>query len=102
MVLLEAMAVGCPIISTNVGGISEVIKNNENGLLIQPENSEAIADTILKLLENEELKSRFRNKGIELVSEKFLAQKMVKSYQKLYTEKNYKYGKKKDENKDCF
>jgi len=51
-VLLQAMAAGCPIISTDVGGISELIQSGKDGLLIQPKNSQLMANTILTLLEN--------------------------------------------------
>lgn len=60
-VIYEAMAFGIPIISTDVGGISDIIKNNENGILIKPRSIDAIVSTIKLISENIEL----RNKLIE-------------------------------------
>lgn len=59
-VILEAMSLGIPLISTDVGGISEVIRNGENGLLIQKENSGALSENIIRLMENEDLRKRLK------------------------------------------
>jgi glycosyltransferase involved in cell wall biosynthesis len=50
-VVLEAMALGTLVVSTECGGMNEVIKNNENGFLVPIRNSEAIATTIKKITE---------------------------------------------------
>ena len=64
-VLLEAMACKVPIIATNVGGISYLIKNNINGVLISPRNSKSIANSIEKLLKNRKLSKRLSDHGYE-------------------------------------
>jgi glycosyltransferase involved in cell wall biosynthesis len=51
-VILEAMAVGLPIVSTNVNGLSEIIKNNENGYLVEPRNPQQLAEKVLMILKN--------------------------------------------------
>jgi glycosyltransferase involved in cell wall biosynthesis len=51
-VLLEAMAVGCAIVASNVDGNNELITNNHNGFLVDPNDYEAMADKILYLLKN--------------------------------------------------
>ncbi len=53
--VLEAMSIGIPVISTNVGGMSEVIKNGINGILIDPYSPSQISESIIKLIENIEL-----------------------------------------------
>lgn len=58
LVILEAMASGLPIIATNVRGISEIIKEGENGFLVEPKNPEQIAEKILYLLPDEKLRER--------------------------------------------
>jgi glycosyltransferase involved in cell wall biosynthesis len=55
IVNLEAMASGLPIVATNVGGLPEVVKNGENGLLVEPRNSKALAEKVLLLLDNIDL-----------------------------------------------
>ncbi|GGK51690.1 MULTISPECIES: glycosyltransferase family 4 protein [Flavobacteriaceae] len=50
--VLEAMALGLPVVSTNVGGISYLINNGVEGLLVENNNEQAMAQAILKLIEN--------------------------------------------------
>jgi len=56
MVLLEAGAVGVPIIATNVGGIPEMITDGKEGLLVPPESPRAMAEAIMRLMESPELR----------------------------------------------
>jgi L-malate glycosyltransferase len=65
--LLEAMACGIPSIATNVDGSSEVITDGETGLLVPPRNPKMLAEAILKLLNDESLRSRMGAKGREHV-----------------------------------
>ena len=53
--IIEAMALGFPIISTNVGGIPYLLKDQETGLLVPPKNKSAMVDAITALLENQNL-----------------------------------------------
>jgi glycosyltransferase involved in cell wall biosynthesis len=58
IVNIEAMASGLPIVTTNVGGLPEIIINGENGFLVEPKNPEALAEKILFILNNNDLKAR--------------------------------------------
>jgi glycosyltransferase involved in cell wall biosynthesis len=69
-VFIEAQACGVPPIGTRVGGIPDVIQDGENGLLIEPKNSSAIADAIIRLLSDPVLRKRLSEKGLE-TSRKF-------------------------------
>lgn len=52
---LEAMAMGIPVIATNVGGLSELIQDKQNGILIPQNDIDALADESLKLIRNPQL-----------------------------------------------
>jgi glycosyltransferase involved in cell wall biosynthesis len=61
-VLVEAMAAGKPIVASNVGGIPDLVKPGENGLLVPPGDEKALADSIKRLIKNpEEAKLMGRN-----------------------------------------
>ena len=62
LTMLEAMSIGIPIVSTNVGGISQVITNGYNGILVKPRNPEQISTAVLSLINDKE-KYYFLNKN---------------------------------------
>jgi len=84
MALLEAMAAGCPIIATNVGGIPMAIQHGENGSLIEPGNSDILSSEIIKLLKDNELRNRYVKKGREVFKKNFSVEVMMEKYQSLY------------------
>ena len=66
-VVLEAMACGTCILGSNIEGNSEVIENNKNGLLVEPNNSDELLSKILYLLPEKEKRLRMANEGLEIV-----------------------------------
>jgi glycosyltransferase involved in cell wall biosynthesis len=84
--LLEAMAAGVPIISSDVGGIPEIIVDGENGYLVKPGQPSLIAEKILLLLESEEKRRRIGRLGLEVVRKRFSMGKMIRRYEELYLE----------------
>lgn len=68
-VILEAMGAGIPVIASDVGGIKDVIKDGINGFLVPPKNIEVLANRILFLIENKELREKFRIEGINTAKE---------------------------------
>ena len=75
-ILLEAMAVGIPIITTNVGGNSEVIENGKEGILIEYNNKEQLKQAIFRLYKDENLREKFIINAKEK-SRKFNKEKMI-------------------------
>jgi glycosyltransferase involved in cell wall biosynthesis len=63
MVTIEAMAAGLPVIGTNSGGTPELIGNGERGLPVPPEDANAIADALEKLIRDPELRQTIATKG---------------------------------------
>ena len=82
--LLEAMACGIPVIATSVGGVPEVIENNENGILISSENEAHLILSLKKLIQNQEKRRTFGIEGRRRVVTYFGLKKMVLEYQMLY------------------
>jgi len=67
LVNLEAMACGLAIIASNIGGIPDVVKDGENGLLVPPKDPKALAETTVRLLQDERLRNRLSKNGKEKV-----------------------------------
>lgn len=70
-VLIEAMASGTPVISTNVSGITELVRHNENGLLVAQRNATALADAMEHLIVRSDTRSRLAQCARETVSSRF-------------------------------
>ena len=82
-VLLEAMAAGLPIVSTDVAGIPEIVKDGQNGFLVPPHSPEALAEKILEVLEKPELAERFSTNNQKDI-QNFTVEKMVAKFEELY------------------
>src|SRR5215831_4316373 len=83
-VIAEAMAYGKPIIGTNVGGIPELVADQESGFIVERGDSAAMADRILRLSENRELRTRMGCVGAEAVRTRFDLSTNVKRLVDLY------------------
>jgi colanic acid/amylovoran biosynthesis glycosyltransferase len=77
-VIMEAMATGLPVVSTNVGGIPEMVIENETGFLVQPGNADAIAHTIEKVVNDRSLTHRLGQCGYERANALFSIEKNVR------------------------
>jgi len=69
--LLEAMSYGLACVVTDTGGIPSVINNGENGILIPPRNSRALAEALERLIENEQLRRRLGENARETIRKRF-------------------------------
>jgi sugar transferase (PEP-CTERM/EpsH1 system associated) len=86
LTLLEAMATELPIVATNVGGNPDVVRNGENGLLVSPGNPDMLAEKIVYLYKNPELRDKMGKAGRKRVIEEFGLSKMAERYMKIYRE----------------
>lgn len=88
----ESLAMEKPVVATNVGGNPEMVIDNQNGLLIPPENSDAIAEGVIKLLGDKEVLKKMGEEGHRIVKEKFSVEAMVAKTEKLYEQLLNKKG----------
>ncbi len=75
--IMEACSAFLPILGSNVGGIPEIIKDDVNGLLIEPENEQQLAEALSKLISNEKLRMEMGTKSYQMVKEKWDMNKQV-------------------------
>ncbi|MFH0804130.1 MAG: glycosyltransferase family 4 protein [Candidatus Zambryskibacteria bacterium] len=81
---LEAGLVGLPIIATSVGGVPEVIRDMQNGILVHPRNPKEIAEAIMYLLDHPEKQKEFGEEIKKIVSNFFSLDKMLSETINLY------------------
>jgi glycosyltransferase involved in cell wall biosynthesis len=84
--LLEAMAMECGVVSTAVGGIPEVVRSGENGLLVQPADPMALARAVDVLLRDPEGAKRMGHAARETVEGGFGVRRMTQQLEEAYTE----------------
>jgi glycosyltransferase involved in cell wall biosynthesis len=83
--VLDAMSVGLPVVGTRAGGIAEMIEDGKSGLLVEARNSEALANAILKLAADEELRKHLGSNALKRVQD-FSKEQMVDDNIRLYEE----------------
>ena len=77
-VILEAMAMQLPVVSTRHSGIPEVVEDGVNGVLVPPADAAALADALARLLDDPDSGRRFGRNGRQTVVEKFSVEQNVK------------------------
>ena len=83
-VIKEAFYLKIPVIATNVGGISELVKSQETGILIEPENSQSLLDEINKLLKNPILQEKLSENAHKFIMENYTWESLYQKYVNLY------------------
>jgi len=84
MVILESLAVGVPVVASKVGGIPEIIKNDENGYLVKRNGIDGFVEEILKFIKNSKLKNKLGKNGINLIHKKYSEDVVISKYLELY------------------
>ncbi|MFQ6082771.1 MAG: glycosyltransferase family 4 protein [Candidatus Aminicenantia bacterium] len=82
--IMEYMALGKPVIATNGGGTRELVIDNETGFLININDIDDLANKIILLLENQNLRKKLGQNGKERILSEFALEKMISSYYNLY------------------
>jgi len=83
LTFVEAAMSGCAVVGTNVGGISDIIQDGETGFLVQEKNSQAIADTLIKFLENQKQFNNLKILARERMVHKFDWQSISDKYARI-------------------
>ncbi|MBL7072330.1 MAG: glycosyltransferase family 4 protein [Candidatus Omnitrophica bacterium] len=86
LALIEAMASGRACIGSNVGGIPEIIDDEIDGILVPPENPEALAEAITRLLSDAELKQTFSTRAPQKAQTKFSIEENARKTAEVYEE----------------
>lgn len=91
--LIEAQASNKPIVSTRVGGIENVVLSGNTALLSETNNHVTLANNLLRLIEDDELRQEFGANGWDFVKEKFHYQRLANDTAELYNELLNRYEK---------
>ncbi len=87
--LIEAMAMGKPVVASDVGGIYTVVKDQKTGLLVPPKDPESLAQAILKLVDNPDFSNKMAANARAAAREKFtlkeMADKTIGVYEEVIT-----------------
>jgi glycosyltransferase involved in cell wall biosynthesis len=86
LALLEAMAAGLPVIATKVGGLPEVVRDGENGLLIPPQDSAALAQALARLLADQDLAKKLGENARRDVAANFSLERLGRQINEIYEE----------------
>ena len=84
--VLEALAAGCPVVATAVGGHRDVLQDGVSGLLVPPDDSAAFARALARILRDDALRARLAAAGPTRIASGFLAEQMVAAYDEVYRE----------------
>ena len=84
--VLEALACGTPVVATAVGGIPEQVDDERTGFLTPPGDSNAMAERVLQLLEDGDLRNTFSRRAAEVARDQFGLNRQVRDYLTWYRE----------------
>jgi glycosyltransferase involved in cell wall biosynthesis len=84
-VILEAMAAGLPVVASRVGGVPEVIRDRETGILVKEGDEEELARAMGTLVEQPSLRLEYGRRGRQLALDNFRMERVSRRYEELYT-----------------
>jgi glycosyltransferase involved in cell wall biosynthesis len=85
-VILEAMALGLPIVASDVGGVAEAITHDSSGLLVPARQPAALSSTLIELIVSAELRDRLGAAALQTVKRRFNTETMVRGAIDVYAE----------------
>lgn len=82
--VLEAMAVGLPVVASDIGGLKDIVKNGQDGFLFPAKNIKALGNVLTKLIDRAELRKDFGRNGRDKVFHNYSTEKIVDNYLKFF------------------
>jgi glycosyltransferase involved in cell wall biosynthesis len=92
--IVEALACQKPVVATRVGGIPEIIEDGRTGLLVDPDNSGALAEALMRVLEDRELRKVLADNGYRTVQEHFRSETTGSVYEGVFRDMLHLDGEK--------
>jgi glycosyltransferase involved in cell wall biosynthesis len=86
IVLVEAMACKKPIVATTAGGIPEIIENQKNGILVEPDDAKALAEALITVLKDRNLQRELAENAYRAVRECFLIERTGAAYEAAFAD----------------
>jgi glycosyltransferase involved in cell wall biosynthesis len=83
--VIEAMASGCPVVATCVGGLPDLITNKKTGFLVQPRDANGIAASVLHLLQNQEMAHEIARNAAVAAQSRFALKRLISDMDRFYT-----------------
>lgn len=82
--VIETLCTGKPVIGANIGGIPELVKDNENGLIYKYDDVDALAEKMKKLFEDDKLVKKFSEQAKEIAKEQYSKENYYKKIMRIY------------------
>ncbi|MEM7457488.1 MAG: glycosyltransferase family 4 protein [Planctomycetota bacterium] len=84
LVAIESLAAGTAVVATDVGGLPEIVRHEETGLLVPSKNPDAIADAVIRMARDRDLRERCGNTGRKMVFRKFDVDRLTTGVEQVY------------------
>jgi lipopolysaccharide heptosyltransferase II len=85
-VIIEAQASGVPVIASRIGGIVDIIKDNDNGILVNPRDYAGLADAMIRVIKDQQLQKRLSENARAFIEKNLTLEHMYKKTMKVYKE----------------
>jgi glycosyltransferase involved in cell wall biosynthesis len=82
--VIEALSKGCPVVATDAGGTSELIRDRVNGYIVNPGEYEKISEHVIKLLKNPQLLKNMKQEAVLSIDDSFKVERMIEETESLY------------------
>jgi len=86
LTIIEAMAIGKPVVATNAGGVREIINDGVDGILVPPKDPEKLAQAILRILDEPMRGKEMGEAGLKSVTERFSLERFTQETQRIYNQ----------------